>query len=137
MEILHLNLINNKHWNLVYCNREHWFEFPNSALWFGDKSALLAQGAVLSSSPYIDCSLLDSTAIFIHVRPSRLDHCIYCWKVTIAVYVNATILGYRLKKDATSSQNMGRFGLGLVRPGRIGLIVGVGRCSRKGESFKP
>ena len=56
--------------------------------------------------------------------------------MTIAVYVNATILGYRLKKDATSSQNMGRFGPGLVRPGRFGLILGVGRFSRKGEPFR-
>ena len=47
--------------------------------------------------------------------------------MTIAVYVNATILGYRLKKDATSSQNMGRFGPGLVRPGHFDLILGVGR----------
>ena len=60
-----------------------------------------------------------------------------CWKVTIAVYVNNTILGYRLKNDATSSQNMGRFGPGLVRPGRFGLILSVGRFSRKGESFRP
>ena len=57
--------------------------------------------------------------------------------MTIAVYVNATILGYRLKEVATSSQNMGRFGPGLVRPGRFGLIVNVGRFSRKGESFRP
>ena len=28
---------------------------------------------------------------------------------------------------------MGRFGPGLVRPGRFGLIVGVCRFSRKGE----
>ena len=55
--------------------------------------------------------------------------------MTIAVHVNATILGYRLKEDATSSQNMGRFGLGLVRPGRFGLILGVGRFSRKDKSF--
>ena len=61
--------------------------------------------------------LLGSTATLI--CPSRLGHCIYCWKVTIAVYVNATLLGYRLKKDATSSQNMGRFGPGLVRSGRV------------------
>ena len=57
--------------------------------------------------------------------------------MSIAVYVNATILGYRLKKDATSSQNMGRFGRVLVRPGRFGLILDVGRFSRKGESFRP
>ena len=69
--------------------------------------------------------------------PSRLGHCIYCVTVRIAVSVNATILGYRLKKDATSSQNMGRFGPWLVRPGRFGLIFGVGRFSRKKESFRP
>ena len=103
-------------------------------LWFGDKSALLAQGAVLSGSPVINCSLLGSTATLI--RPSRLGHCIYCRKVTIAVSVNATLLAYRLKKDATSLQNVGRFGPGLVRPGRFGLILGVGRFSRKGESFR-
>ena len=57
--------------------------------------------------------------------------------MAIAVYVNATILGHILKKDATSSQIMGRFGAGLVRPGRFGLILGVGRFSRKGESFWP
>ena len=106
------------------------------ALWFSDKSALLAQGAVLSGSPVIDCSLLDSMATATLIRPSGLGNCIYCWKVTIAVYVNATILG-RLKKGATSSQNMGRFGPGLVRPGRFGLMLGMGRFSRKGESFRP
>ena len=57
--------------------------------------------------------------------------------MTIAVYVNATVLGYRLKKNATSLQNMGHFGLVFVRPGRFGLILGVGRFSRKGESFRP
>ena len=61
----------------------------------------------------------------------------YCWKVAIAVYVNATILGYRLKKDVTSSKNMGRFGPLLVRPGRFGLILGVGLFSLKDESFRP
>ena len=71
------------------------------------------------------------------ICPSRLRHCIYCWKVIITVYVNATILGHRLKKDATRSQNMGRFGTGLVRPGRFGLMLGVGRFSRKDESFRP
>ena len=40
-------------------------------------------------------------------------------------------------KDATSLQNMGRFGPGLVRPGRFDIILGVGRLSRKGESFRP
>ena len=55
----------------------------------------------------------------------------------MAVYVNATILGYKMKKDATCSQNMGRFGPRLVRPGRFGLMLGVGRFSRKGESFRP
>ena len=62
-----------------------------------------------------------ATATFI--RPLRLGHCIYCWKMAIAVYVNATIVGYRLKKDATSFKNMGRFGLVLVKPGRFGLIL--------------
>ena len=59
--------------------------------------------------------------------------------MTIAVYVNATlhVLGYILKKDVSCSQNMGRFGPGLVWPGRFGLILGVGRFSRKGESFRP
>ena len=46
-------------------------------------------------------------------------------------------LGYRLKKDVTSSKNMGRFGPVLVRPGRFGLILGVGLFSLKGESFRP
>ena len=55
-------------------------------------------------------------------RPLRLGHCIYCWKVAIAVYVNATILGHTLMKDATSF-NMGRFGPVLVKPGRFGLIL--------------
>ena len=52
----------------------------------------------------------------------------------MSVYVNVTVLE---KNDATSSQNMDRFGLGLVRPGHFGLILGVGRFSRKGESFRP
>ena len=43
--------------------------------------------------------------------------------MAIPVYVNATILGYRLKKDATSFKNMGRFGPVLVKPGRFGLIL--------------
>ena len=47
----------------------------------------------------------------------------FCWTVAIAVYVNATILRYRLKKDATSFKNMGRFGPVLVKPGRFGLIL--------------
>ena len=50
----------------------------------------------------------------------------------IAVYVNATILGYRLKKDATSSKNIGRFGPGFVKPGRFGLILGASRFSLNG-----
>ena len=95
----------------------------------GDKSALLAQEAVISSSPVIDCSLLGFTATMI--RPSRLGHFIYCWKVTIAVYVNVTILGYRLKKDGTS-----HFGSFWPWVG-FGLILGVGRFSRKDESFRP
>ena len=41
------------------------------------------------------------------------------------------------KNDATSSQNMGRFGPGLVRTGRFGLILGAGRFRRKGGSFRP
>ena len=60
----------------------------------------------------------------------------YYWKVAIAVYVNATILGDILKKDATSSRNMVRFGPVLVRPGRFGLILGVGRFRLKDESFR-
>ena len=81
------------------------------ALWFGGKWALLAQGVVLSGSPAsrLHCNL-----------DTPFKACIFCWKVTIAVYVNATIVGYRLKKDATSSQNMGRFGPGLVKPGLFG-----------------
>ena len=43
--------------------------------------------------------------------------------MALAVYVNATILGYRLKKDATSFKNMGHFGIVLVTPGRFGLIL--------------
>ena len=57
---------------------------------FGDKSALLALGTVFSGAPVIDCSLLGSTATLI--RPLRLGHCINCWKLAIAVHVNATIL---------------------------------------------
>ena len=53
-----------------------------------------------------------------------------------AVYVNITILGYILKKDVTISKNMGRFGPVLVRPGRFGLILDVGRFNLKGESFR-
>ena len=52
--------------------------------------------------------------------------------MAIAVYVNATILRYRLKKDATSFKNMGRVGPVLVKPG-----LGLGRFSIKGESFRP
>ena len=43
--------------------------------------------------------------------------------MAIAVYVNATILGHRLKKDATSFKNMGHFGPVLVKPGRFDLIL--------------
>ena len=57
------------------------------------------------------------------MRPLRPGHCIYCWKVAIAAHVNATILEYRLTKDATSFKNMGRFGPVLVKPGRFGLIL--------------
>ena len=64
----------------------------------------------------------------------RLGHCIYCWKVAIAVYVNATILGYRLKKDATSSKNMDRFAPGLVMPARSFQPDFVDRFSIKGPA---
>ena len=70
--------------------------------------------------------LLTTVSTATLIRPLRLGNCIYCWKVTVAFYVNATILGCRLKKDATSSKNMGRFGPGLVRPDRFGLIFGMG-----------
>ena len=43
--------------------------------------------------------------------------------MVIAVYVNATILGYRLKKYVTSFKNMGRIGPVLVKPVRFGLIL--------------
>ena len=49
----------------------------------------------------------------------------HCLSLAIVVYINATLLEYRLKKDATRSKNMGRFGPGLVRPGRFGLMLGV------------
>ena len=55
----------------------------------------------------------------------------------MAVYVNATILGCKLKKDATSSKRMGRFGPVVVSQGRFGLIYGVGRFSLNGELFRP
>ena len=45
-------------------------------------------------------------ALQLLIRPLRLGRGMYCWKVAIAVYVNATILGYKLKKDATSFNNM-------------------------------
>ena len=41
----------------------------------------------------------------------------YFWKVAITVYVNTTMLGYRLKKGATSSENMDVSALGLL--GRV------------------
>ena len=56
--------------------------------------------------------------------------------MAIAVYVNATILGYRLKKDAISSKNVDRFGPEMDRQDRYGLILGVGRVSLKGELFR-
>ena len=84
--------------------------------------ALLAQGDVLSGSPVIDCNILGSTAI----RPSRLGYCICCWKVTIAVYVNATILGkMRLVRRIWLVSALGR----------LGCVVGRGSI-RKGESFR-
>ena len=43
--------------------------------------------------------------------------------MAIAVYGNAAILRYRLKKDATSFKNTGRFGPALVKPIRFGLIL--------------
>ena len=43
--------------------------------------------------------------------------------MAIAIFVNATILGYRLKKDATGFKNMGHFGPMLVKPGRFGRIL--------------
>ena len=91
------------------------------ALCFGGKSYLLAQWSVFSGHPVIECSLVVSTATLI--RPLSLSHCIYCKKVAIAVYVNATIFGYSLKKDATSFKNIGRFSPVLVKPGRFGLIL--------------
>ena len=56
--------------------------------------------------------------------------------MTITVYVYATLLVYRLKKDATIFKNMGRFGPVLVKPGRFGLILVLGGFSRKGVSFR-
>ena len=61
----------------------------------------------------------------------------YCWKVAIAVYVNATKYEYRLKKDVTNFKNMGHFSPEFVRPGRLGLILGVSGFSLKSESFRP
>ena len=52
------------------------------------------------------------------------------------IYVNATLLGCRLMKDATSSKNFGRFGPVLVRPGRFDLILAVVRFRFKGELFR-
>ena len=43
--------------------------------------------------------------------------------MAIAVYVKATILGYRLQNDATSFKNMGRFGPVFVKPDCFGLIL--------------
>ena len=78
-------------------------------------------GAVFSGSPVIESSVLDSTVALI--CPLRFAHCINCWKVAIAVDVNATILGFRLKKDEFGFKNMGRFGPVLVKPGCFGLIL--------------
>ena len=80
---------------------------------------------------------LQSPRLHYNLYRLRLGHCIYCWKAAIAVHVNATILGYRIKKAATSSQNMGHFGPVLVRPGQFGLSLGVGWLSLKGVSFRP
>ena len=78
-------------------------------------------GLYFQAVQLLNAGLLDSTATLI--CPLRLGHCIYCWKEAIAVYVNATILGYRQKKDATSFKNMGPFGPVLVKPGRSGLTL--------------
>ena len=43
--------------------------------------------------------------------------------MAVAVYVNVTILGYSLKKDATTFKTMGRFGTVLFKPGNFGLIL--------------
>ena len=40
-------------------------------------------------------------------------------------------------EDATSSENMDHFDPGLVRPGRCGLIVGMGRFSLTVELLRP
>ena len=82
---------------------------------------MISKRVVFSGSPVTECSLLDSIATLI--RPLRLGHCIYCLKVAITVYVNATILRYRLKKDATIFRNMGRFDPVLVKPDRFDLIL--------------
>ena len=75
---------------------KHQFQLPKSVLWFGDKSVLLAQGAVLSASPAIDCSLLGFTAALI------CPLTVFYWKVAIAVYVNVIVLGNRLKNMVVS-----------------------------------
>ena len=51
----------------------------------------------------------------------NLDVLFKAW--SLHILVNATILGYRLKKDAPSFKNMRRFGPVLVKPGRFGLIL--------------
>ena len=76
-------------------------------------------------SPRLHCNL---------DKPFKVSRCIYCWKVAIAVYVNAT---YILKKDDTGFMNMGRFGPVLVKPGQIWPNLGLGLFSLKCESFRP
>ena len=101
--------------------------FKRSVLWFGDTSALLAQEAVLSDFPVIDCSPL------LHCNRDKP----FKAYILLEDYNRYLYKCHTIRKDATSSQNMGRFGPVLVRPGRFGLILGVDQFRRKGESFRP
>ena len=93
---------------------------------FDDRLTLLAQRSVFSGSPVIDSGLLHcSIATLIRLclviaYSGELEGGNRCY---VFVHVNASILGDRLKKDATITKNTGHFGPGLVRPGRFGQIL--------------
>ena len=132
MGILHLTLINNNHWNRFNAT-------VNTGLGFRNRLyGLMISRLYWLRELYCQAPQL-LTAIF--SAPLQLWYAlqgfVIAYTVTIGVYVNATILGYRLKKDATSSQNMSRFDPGLVRSSRFGLIVCVGRLSRKDVFLGP
>ena len=92
----------------------------------------MGYNAVFSSSPVIECSLIDFTAALI--RPLRYGLCMNCWKVANRCLCNCH--STRLKKDATSFKNMGRFGLVLVKLGRFGLILVKVDSAVKFEAFR-